>query len=161
MEWAMTAPLASLVLGATMFVLFGGLMAWASGSSGTVTSSADGGSALVGVAVAGFVGPALLLVLAGVLFSTSLLSIVIAIYFGAKTLGTADISWRPTQLLFLLVTLFFQPFAFYYLYKRHEYVVDWVDSGRLGTVYCLAATTCTRDGRLSERANSAGHRRRR
>ena len=134
MEWAMMTPLASLVLGATMFVLFGGLTAWFGGSSGTVTSSGGGAGALVGVAVAGFIGPVLLLVLAGVLFSTSLLTIVIAVYFDAKTLETADIGWRPNPLPFLLVTLFFQPFVFYYLYKRHEYVVDWVDSGRWGTV---------------------------
>lgn len=134
MEWAMMTPLASLVLGATMFVLFGGLIAWAGGTSGTVSPSEDGAAEFVGVVLASFVGPILLLTLAGVLFSASLLTIVIAVYFDAKTLETADIGWRPNPAVFGLITFFFQPFVFYYLYKRHEYVVDWVDSGRWGTV---------------------------
>lgn len=133
-EWAMMAPLASLVLVATGFVLIGGVSAWFGGSSGTVRSSGGGAGEIVGVAVAGFVGPVLLLGLAGALFSASLLTIVIAVYFDSKTLETADISWRPNPLVFLLLTLVFQPFVFYYLYKRHEYVVDWVDSSRWGTV---------------------------
>ena len=127
-------PLVSLVLVATMFVLFGGLIAWSGGTSGTISPGEDGAGEIIAVLFASFFGPILLLVLAGVLFSASALTIVITVYYDAKTLETADIGWQPNPLLFLLLTLFFQPFAFYYLYKRHEYVVDWVDSGRWGTV---------------------------
>jgi hypothetical protein len=134
MEWAMMTPLASLVLGATIFVLFGGLTAWFGGSSGTVTSSEDGAAGLVGAVLLGFVGPVVLIGVAGVLFSISLLVVIITVYFDSKTLETADIGWQPNAAVFGLITFFFQPFVFYYLYKRHEYVVDWVDSGRWGTV---------------------------
>lgn len=139
----MMAPLASLVLGAAIFVLIGGVSTWFGGRSGTVSSSGGGAGELVGVAVAGFVGPVLLLVLAGVVFSTSLLAIVIAVYVDAKTLETADIGWEPNPLIVLLVTFVFQPFVFYYLYKRHEYVVDWVDSGRWGTVAAVSLVLST------------------
>lgn len=139
----MMAPLASLVLGAAIFVLIGGVSTWFGGSSGTVSPSGGGAGELVGVAVAGFVGPVLLLVLAGVVFSTSLLAIVIAVYVDAKTLETADIGWEPNPLIVLLVTFVFQPFVFYYLYKRHEYVVDWVDSGRWGTVAAVSLVLST------------------
>lgn len=134
MEWALMTPLASLVLAALPFVLFGGLIAWAGGTSGSVTSSEDGAAGLVGVAVVGFIGPTLLFGLAIVLFSVGALAIVITVYTDAKTLETADIGWQPNPTVFGLVTFFFQPFALYYLYERHEHVVDWVDTGRWNAV---------------------------
>ena len=127
-------PLASLVLVGTTLVMVGGVTLWFGGTSGAVTSSGDGAGAVVGVAVAGFIGPFLLLVLAVVLFSASALTVVITVYYDAKTLETADIGWPLNPLLVLLLTFFIQPFAFYYLYKRHEHVVDWVGSGRWAIV---------------------------
>jgi len=134
MEKAVMMPLVSLVLAATMFVLFGGLIAWSGGTNGTISPGEDGAAEIVGVLFASFFGPILLLVLAGVLFSVSLLTIVVTVYFDAETLESADIGWQPNPVLVLLVTFCFQPFVFYYLYKRHEYVVDWIDSSRWGTV---------------------------
>lgn len=134
MEWAMMTPLASLVLAALPFVFVGGLIASAGGTSGTVTTGVEGAPRLIGAVFLGFVGPALLLVLAGVLFSAGALAIVITVYIDAKTLENADIDWRPNPAVFGLVTFVFQPFAFYYLYKRHEHVVDWVGSSRWGAV---------------------------
>lgn len=130
LELAVMTPIALLVL-ITTPVLVG---------SGAITLGYIGGTDLAaGGAYFGFALSFLFFVfvvpfLAIALLGAGALIIGITVYVDAKTLETADIDWQPDPALSGLTTFFFPPVAFYYLYKRHEHVADWVDTGRWGAV---------------------------
>jgi len=131
--------MAALVLVAIPVLGAGALTAWAGGTQTTVEAGSTDATVLIGAAVAGFAGPILLFGVAVALLSIASLAVIVGVYFDAETIEAADVGWQPNPVLFMLVTLFFQPFAFYYLYKRHQYVVDWVDSGRWAIVAGVSA----------------------
>ena len=142
-ERALLAPMAALVLVAIVVLGAGALTAWAGGTEMTAEAGSTEATVLIGAAVAGFAGPILLFGVAVALLSIASLAVIVGVYFDAETIEAADVGWQPNPVLFMLVTLFFQPFAFYYLYKRHQYVVDWVDSGRWATVAGVSAVLST------------------
>jgi len=130
LEWAVMTPIALLLL-VIIPVLLG---------SGAITVGYIGGTdvsaaiAYFGFAFSFLFFAFLIPFIALAVLGAEALTTGLAIYFDAKTLETADIDWHPDPAVFGLGTFFFPPLAFYYLYKRHEHVADWVDTGRWGAV---------------------------
>lgn len=130
LEWALMTPIALLVFVSIPLLLMGGLitLGYITGSDVLI------GGIYIGFGTILFFSLFVLPLLAIALLGAGALTTGIAVYSDAKTLETVDIDWQPDPAVFGLGTFFFPPLAFYYLYKRHEHVADWVDTGRWGAV---------------------------
>jgi|GEM_PF-1309450 len=98
------------------------------GTAGTAaTTGPTGGVAGTGGAMAG--GVVIVLLLALVFGLASAVAIPLFLYFDAGQVAAQDLEWEPSQGLYAVAGFLLSGLAvWHYLYKRHQYVVDWVDT---------------------------------
>ncbi|WP_436909875.1 hypothetical protein [Halosimplex marinum] len=95
------------------------------GSAGTAATGSVGGVASPGAAMAG--GVVIAWVLALVFGLASAVAIPLFLYFDAGRVAVQDLEWEPSQGLYAVAGFFLSGLVvWHYLYKRHQYVVDWV-----------------------------------
>jgi len=107
-----------------------GVMGFTSGGSGAGTGASAAGGATAGtgfMALAG--GIAIVWLLAIVFGLVSVVAVPLLLYFDAKQVADEELDWEPDPVLYLVGGFFVSGLAvLHYLYKRHQYVVDWVGS---------------------------------
>ncbi|WP_436927276.1 hypothetical protein [Halosimplex amylolyticum] len=112
--------LLSLGSGATEAAAGAGTGAGAAGATGSDPGA--GFTALLG-------GVAIVWLLAIFLGLLSILGIPLLLFLDAKKVADQDLDWEPEPVLYLILGFFVSGLAvLHYLYKRHEYVIDWVGS---------------------------------
>ncbi|WP_459192390.1 hypothetical protein [Halosimplex sp. J119] len=110
-----------------MFVFgFGGGSGGATGTAGTTapaTGASDG-------AITAMAGGIVVLWILGVIFGlASAVAIPLFLYFDSGKIASQDLDWEPSQGLYALGGFFLSGLVvWHYLYKRHQYVIDWVGS---------------------------------
>lgn len=114
-------PILSAVFGLGILVI--GLLSIGSQSTGAASTGMGAGfSAFAG----GFAIVWLLLIVFGFL---SIVAVPLFLYLDAKTVADEDLDWKPDPVLYLVLGFFISGLAIlHYLYKRHQYVIDWVGS---------------------------------
>lgn len=119
-------PLLSALFGVGLLTV--GLLSFGS-SSGAAASgagaSSDPGTGLM--AIAG--GVAVVWLLGIVVGLVSIVAIPLLLYLDAKQVADQGLDWEPDPVLYLVGGFFLSGLAvLHYLYKRHQYVIDWVGS---------------------------------
>ncbi|WP_415381125.1 hypothetical protein [Halosimplex sp. TS25] len=95
------------------------------GTAASATGAETGGTGFL--ALAG--GIAIVWLLAIVIGLLSIVGIPLCLYLDAKKVADQDLDWEPEPVLYLILGFFVSGIAvLHYLYKRHEYVIDWVGS---------------------------------
>ncbi|WP_436930466.1 hypothetical protein [Halosimplex halobium] len=103
------------------------------GAAGAGAAGAAGTGASAGTTGAGFTalvgGMAVVWLLAIVLGLLSIVAVPLFLYLDASKVAEQGLEWEPSPGLYVVLGFFVSGLAvLHYLYKRHEYVVDWVGS---------------------------------
>ncbi|QLH82773.1 hypothetical protein [Halosimplex pelagicum] len=111
-------------LGASLLFVFGFSGGSTAGAAGT------GGATGAGGGVAALIGGVATMWLLALLFGlASAITVPLFLYFDARKVASQDLEWEPSQGLYALGGFFLSGLVvWHYLYKRHQYVVDWVGS---------------------------------
>jgi len=114
-------PVLSALLGLGILVAAGITM----GSESAATASTGYGAGFLAFAS----GITIVWILGIVLGVLSFFAVPIFLYLDAKKVADQDLDWKPEPVLYMVLGVVLSGFAvLHYLYKRHDYVVDWVGS---------------------------------
>lgn len=122
-------PILSALMGVGLLVV--GLLSFGStGAEAAAGTGAAGAGTEPGTGMMAFAGGiAIVWLLAIVLGLISIVTVPLFLYLDAKKVADQDLDWEPEPVLYLVLGFFVSGLAvLHYLYKRHEYVIDWVGS---------------------------------
>ncbi|MFC7138938.1 hypothetical protein ACFQMA_03685 [Halosimplex aquaticum] len=110
-----------------------GLMSFGSSSAAAGTAGAASTAGTTGAAGGGMTallgGVAIVWILALLFGLASAVAIPLFLYLDAGKIADQDLDWEPSQGLYAVGGFFLSGLVvWHYLYKRHQYVIDWVDT---------------------------------